>query len=168
VTGWQRVGDQAGQAMLESRRGQAPDNNDNELSTRAAALEAAYEGYGRPTGERTFITGRDVNNVSEAFYKTHRRAPTPAEAVALGNYNRLSNAHSVGRNRVLAIPNDLSVLDAEKEQRQSLSRSSGSGYISSADAPSYSADMRNIWSNPYSPLGKQIGQTALRTFIPSQ
>jgi len=33
VTGWQRAGEQAGQAMLESRRGQAPDNNDNSAST---------------------------------------------------------------------------------------------------------------------------------------
>lgn len=234
-------------ANQQARQGTAPEGNPGlspEAIRAAAALQAAYEGYGRPTGERTFITGRDVNNVSEAFYKTHRRAPTPTEAVALGNYNSLSSAHSVGRNRVLAVPNDLSVLDAyganeeqlaayqqeaakferikaaiaaqkaedaalahyvnnafinggakgvllinpefgkpdagysmqirrqqldaEEEQRQSLSRRSGSGYISSADAPSYSADMRNIWSNPYSPLGKQIGQTALRTFIPSQ
>jgi len=102
-------------ANQKARQGTAPEGNPGlspEAIRAAAALQAAYEGYGKPTGERTFITGRDVNNVSEAFYKTHRRAPTPTEAIALGNYNRLSDAHSVGRNRVLAVPNDLSVLDA--------------------------------------------------------
>jgi hypothetical protein len=102
-------------ANQQARQGTAPEGNPGlspEAIRAAAALQAAYEGYGKPTGERTFITGRDVATLSEAFHKTHGRAPTPTEAVALGNYNRLSDAHSVGRNRVLAVPNDLSVLDA--------------------------------------------------------
>ncbi|MFN7848282.1 MAG: hypothetical protein ACK5NV_00005 [Burkholderiales bacterium] len=36
MTGWQRAGEHAGQAMLESRRGQAPDNNDSSASTTPA------------------------------------------------------------------------------------------------------------------------------------
>ena len=59
-------------------------------------------------------------------------------------------------------------LDAQEKQRQNLSRSSGSGSIRAADVPGYMDDFTNIWDNPYSPLGKKIGQTAVRTLVPSQ